>query len=93
MNNNKINLPNSTEYRDLFEFYDEQSIQLKEIVDNYFEMLNNSELDSYKIIANFHNAVYEIGYTFDSGLDAQPYGLRPIGVELNQLKGWENIDN
>ena len=29
-------------------------------------------------------------HTVDSGLDAQPYGLRPIGVELNQLKGWEN---
>jgi len=47
----------------------------------------------YDVIKKFHDAVYKIGYTFDSGLDAEPHGLRPIGVKLNQLVGWEDIDN
>jgi tetratricopeptide (TPR) repeat protein len=47
--------------------------------------------DAYDMIKKFHDEVYEIGYTFDSGLDAEPYGLRPIGIELNQLEGWEDM--
>ena len=83
----------NTEYHDLFEFYDEQPSELKKIVDFYLDKLESGDYteDTYKFITKFHDAVYKIGYTFDSGLDAQPYGLRPIGVELNQLKGWENI--
>lgn len=27
----------------------------------------------------------KIGYTFDYGLDGVPYGLRPIGVKLENL--------
>jgi len=34
-----------------------------------------------------------LGYIFDYYLDADPYGLRPIGVELNELEGWEHINN
>ncbi len=26
-------------------------------------------------------------------LDAEPYGLRPIGMELEELEGWEHINN
>jgi hypothetical protein len=26
-------------------------------------------------------------------LDAEPYGLRPIGVELEELEGWEHIND
>ena len=29
-----------------------------------------------------------IGYTFDFYLDAEPYGLRPVGMELSQLDGY-----
>jgi len=46
----------------------------------------------YDEIAEFLDEVESVGYTFDSGLDAQPYGLRPVGVNLNQLKGWEDSD-
>jgi hypothetical protein len=31
-----------------------------------------------------------LGYTFDYFLDASPYGLRPIGTELEELEGYEN---
>jgi hypothetical protein len=75
------------EHCDLFEYYEKQPIELEQVVAKYANKLEDGM--SYDEITEFHNAVYEIGYTFDSGLDAQPYGLRPIGIELNQLKGWE----
>lgn len=83
-----------TQYYDLFEYYEKQPEELKPIVDKYLEMLENGnyEEDTYQLLKKFHDEVYEVGYTFDFGLDASPYGLRPIGVELNQLKGWEDID-
>lgn len=31
-----------------------------------------------------------LGYTFDYGLDADPYALRPINIELNQIEGYED---
>jgi hypothetical protein len=34
-----------------------------------------------------------LGYTFDYFLDAEPYGLRPIGVELVELEGWEHVND
>jgi len=40
----------------------------------------------YEELRKFQNEVEEIGYTFDFGLDADPYGLRPIGVKLEELK-------
>lgn len=46
---------------------------------------------SYEEIAAFLNEVESVGYTFDYYLDAEPYGLRPIGTELHELEGWENI--
>jgi len=81
-----------TQYYDLFEYSDKQPAELAEVVSRWLLKLEEDGL-SYDEITEFHNDVYAIGYTFDSGLDAQPFGLRPIGVELNQLKGWEDIDD
>ena len=41
-------------------------------------------------MAEMQKDIEKLGYTFDSGLDNQPYGLRPIGVPLNHLKGYED---
>ncbi len=32
-----------------------------------------------------------LGYIFDYFLDADPYGLRPIGTEIHELEGYENL--
>jgi hypothetical protein len=82
----------STQHRDLFEYYDEQPPNLRKITDKYLKKHERRNL-GYDGLTEFHNKVYEIGYTFDFGLDAEPYGLRPIGVELHELKGWENIND
>ena len=50
----------------------------------------DEDADQYKELARLVNAIEKYGYTFDYYLDAEPYGLRPIGVELKELEGYEN---
>lgn len=47
--------------------------------------------DPYKELQRLINEIEPIGYTFDYYLDAEPYGLRPLNVKLNQLEGYEDI--
>lgn len=58
-----------------------------QLVLNTFDM----ETDSYYELDLILKELEKIGYVFDYGLDAVPYGLRPIGVELNELEGWEDF--
>lgn len=46
---------------------------------------------TYKELEKLFNELALVGYTFDYYLDAEPYGLRPLNIELNQLEGYENI--
>jgi hypothetical protein len=46
---------------------------------------------SYSEIAQMLTETEAIGYTFDYYLDAEPYGLRPIGTPLHELEGWEEF--
>jgi hypothetical protein len=75
-------------YYDLFEYYEKQPIELEKVVSVFSKKIEDGI--SYKEIVKFHKKVHEIGYTFDWGLDAQPYGLRVLGVQLNQLNDWED---
>jgi len=78
---------------DLFEDYENIPQKVQVILDKYVEDFGEdlSEMD-YLDMVNMHNEVYAVGYTFDSGLDNVAFGLRPIGVNLNQLKGYEFED-
>lgn len=67
---------------DLFENYEEQPQELKEICDKYDEIFNEGSIDVYEICLNFLEEVEVIGYTFEYGLDGCPYALRKIGEEL-----------
>lgn len=58
---------------DLFEDYIKQPKELAEIVQRYEEQELN-----YETVKEFLGKVNAIGYTFDYGLDAEPYDLRPI---------------
>ncbi len=73
--------------KDLFEDYENIPNELSGIFHKWSERIEDGL--NYNSITELHNEVYAIGYTFDSGLDAVPYGLRKIGVELNELEGWE----
>ncbi len=71
---------------DLFEYYDKQPPQLQNIVNKYMMPI----LFSYESIEEFYEEVKKVGYTFEYGLDAEPYCLRPIGVAVNEVLGFEN---
>ena len=53
----------------------------------------NEDIDSYQELDRLLAELEPLGYTFDYYLDAEPYGLRPIDMELVELEGWENINN
>jgi hypothetical protein len=74
----------------LFEDYENQPKELKAICDKYMEKYANGKMN-YKKTAKFLKKVEKIGYTFDAGLDNEPYGLRLIGTELNELQGFEEM--
>lgn len=75
---------------DLFQDYKKQPENLKKICDKYAEKYANGEMD-YKDTEEFLKEVNKIGYTFDYGLDNEPFALRLIGVDLTEIEGFEDI--
>lgn len=71
---------------DLFEYYQQQPPKLKKIVNKWASKYDEDEV-TYKQTEKFLKEVEAVGYTFDYGLDNMPYGLRPIGTELEM--DWE----
>jgi hypothetical protein len=59
---------------DLFEDYDDQPEEVQAILANY-----DMEDNDYETMQNLKAELESIGYTFDFGLDAEPYDLRKIG--------------
>ena len=67
---------------DLFEDYENIPEKVQNILDKYAENFGDDFGDmDYKDMADMHDEVYAVGYTFESGLDNQPYDLRPIGTK------------
>jgi hypothetical protein len=75
--------------RDLFETPELIPENVLAILDTFDEDCANT----YHELARLVNEIEQIGYTFDYYLDAEAYGLRPIGMELKELEGWEHIDD
>ena len=78
-------------YKDLFNDYKNQPEELKEIVDFYETKWEKADYN-YKDSFNFQKEVETIGYTFNYGLDNEPFALRKKDVKLNQVLGYENMD-
>ena len=78
---------------DLFEDYENIPAKIKNILDKYSEKYGvGSEMD-YKESAKMLKEVQAFGYTFDYGLDNEPYGLRPKGVKISELRDYEDFDD
>lgn len=75
---------------DLFEEYEQQPPNVRAIYDKYQDKIIDGDFD-YSDSADFLKEMESIGYTFEYGLDNEPYGLRPIDVPLNQLEGYEDF--
>ena len=70
----------------MFECYEELPIEVQAVLDKFSECEND-----YENCGNLVDELETIGWTCDFYLDAEPYDLRPVGVELNELEGWENV--
>lgn len=75
--------------KDLFETPELIPSEVQEILETFDEDKPNTYLELDRLVNELEN----IGYTFDYYLDADPYGLRPKNVELEELEGWEHINN
>jgi hypothetical protein len=70
---------------DLFEDYDNIPDKVNNILEKY-----DMEDQDYESLEAIKKRVEKVGYTFDFGLDAVPYGLRPINVKINEVEGYED---
>ena len=70
--------------KDLFETPELIPTEVKAIMDTFNEYSGNEYLELDRIV----NELNEIGYTFDFYLDAEPYGLRPINIKIEELDGY-----
>ena len=79
---------------DLFEDYENIPEKVQVILDRYSDEFggDGSDMD-YKDTQNMLEEVEAVGYTFGYGLDNEPYGLRPIGVKLNELRDYEDFED
>ena len=73
--------------KDLFETPELIPSDIQAILDSFDGQSSNK----YKELDRLVNEIELIGYTFDYGMSAQPYGLRLICVKLNELEGYEYL--
>jgi len=74
-------------YVDLFEDYENIPANVQAILNDY-----ELEDSDYNTLNDLQDELAEVGYTFEFGLDAEPFALRPIGVEVNELQGYEDYE-
>lgn len=60
------------------------------IPENVSEILQtiDENVDQYIELDRVVTEIEKLGYTFDFYLTAEPYGLRPINVKLEELTGY-----
>jgi hypothetical protein len=75
--------------KDLFETPDLMPIDVQIVLESFDEDAPNTYHELQRLV----DEIEPLGYTFDYFLDAEPYGLRPIGVELVELEGWEHVND
>ena len=73
--------------KDLFETPELIPSDVQAILESFDEDAPNT----YQELNRLVDELAKVGYTFDYYLDAEPYGLRPINMELEELEGWEHV--
>jgi len=75
--------------KDLFETPELMPNEVQAILESFDEDSGNTYLELDRLLSELE----PLGYIFDYYLDAEPYGLRPINMELVELEGWEHIND
>ena len=75
--------------KDLFETPELMPNEVQAILESFDEDSGNTYLELDRLLSELE----PLGYIFDYYLDAEPYGLRPIEMELVELEGWEHIND
>jgi len=75
--------------KDLFETPELIPNEVQLVFESFDEDSDNTYLELDRLL----NELEPLGYIFDYYLDAEPYGLRPIKMELIELEGWEHIND
>ncbi|MDA8646111.1 hypothetical protein N9L75_03560 [Porticoccaceae bacterium] len=70
---------------DLFEEYESQPPDLKVLCDKYLDLLDRGDSCLYAICKEFLAAIKPLGYTFEYGLDGEPFNLKKI--DHGQISG------
>jgi len=79
---------------DLFEDYENIPSNVQKVLDKYAKKFGDDFSGmNYQDMTKMHEEIYKLGYTFESGLDNEAFGLRPIGVNLNELVGYDDEEN
>jgi hypothetical protein len=73
---------------DLFEDYEMQEPKLRKIIEKINDAYDEDEVNT-KFLGQRLKEAESIGYTFEIDMDGSAYGLRPIGVEITELEGFE----
>ena len=72
--------------KDLFETPELIPDKVQEVLESF----NEDECpNDYRDLERLLKLIEPLGYTFDYGLDAEPYGLRPSSMKLEELEGYE----
>ena len=71
--------------KDLFETPELIPSDVQAILESFDEESPNTYAELNRLV----NEIELIGYTFDYFINAEPYGLRPININLEQLEGYE----
>lgn len=71
--------------KDLFETPELIPSDVQAILESFDEESPNTYAELDRLV----NELESIGYTFDYFINAEPYGLRPININLEQLEGYE----
>ena len=58
-----------------------------------FETFNEDSDNSYYELDRILREIEPLGYIFDYYLQAEPFGLRPINMKLEELEGFEHIND
>ena len=72
--------------KDLFETHEVIPTEIQAVLDTI-----DQDADPYIELAKIAREIEPLGYTFDFYLDAEPFGLRPVDMDLQELEGYEDV--